>query len=53
MGESSELVRRLRGAGIADVLDDATNRSMYASDARGGTSRPEQAASVCRAIGSS
>ncbi|MCU7726217.1 FAD-binding protein [Actinoplanes sp. KI2] len=33
MSESSELVRRLRGAGIADVLDDATNRSMYASDA--------------------
>ena len=29
----SELVRRLRGAGVADVLDDATNRSMYASDA--------------------
>jgi FAD/FMN-containing dehydrogenase len=33
MGESRELVRRLRGAGIADVLDDATNRSTYASDA--------------------
>ncbi|WP_030438026.1 FAD-binding and (Fe-S)-binding domain-containing protein [Actinoplanes subtropicus] len=33
MSEASELVRRLRGAGIADVLDDATNRSMYASDA--------------------
>ncbi|MFF5290335.1 FAD-binding and (Fe-S)-binding domain-containing protein [Paractinoplanes globisporus] len=33
MSESSELVRRLRRAGIADVLDDATNRSMYASDA--------------------
>lgn len=33
MTESGELVRRLRRAGIADVLDDATNRSMYASDA--------------------
>ncbi|WP_433293559.1 FAD-binding and (Fe-S)-binding domain-containing protein [Actinoplanes sp. CA-030573] len=33
MSEPSELVRRLRRAGIADVLDDATNRSMYASDA--------------------
>ncbi|WP_433362268.1 FAD-binding and (Fe-S)-binding domain-containing protein [Actinoplanes sp. CA-142083] len=33
MTEASELVRRLRRAGVADVLDDATNRSMYASDA--------------------
>ncbi|MFI5890186.1 FAD-binding and (Fe-S)-binding domain-containing protein [Actinoplanes sp. NPDC051513] len=33
MTDAGELVRRLRRAGIADVLDDATNRSMYASDA--------------------
>ncbi|HEX5200087.1 FAD-binding and (Fe-S)-binding domain-containing protein [Paractinoplanes rhizophilus] len=33
MTDAGELVRRLRRAGIGDVLDDATNRSMYASDA--------------------
>ena len=29
----SEVGDRLRRAGIVDVLDDATNRAMYASDA--------------------
>ncbi|WP_307831228.1 FAD-binding and (Fe-S)-binding domain-containing protein [Nucisporomicrobium flavum] len=30
---SADLAARLRRAGVGDVLDDATNRSMYASDA--------------------